>query len=135
MEMSQISLHRTVMYYSRASLLRRGGTSSGPVSLHVSPRCWRSIKAALPRNIRSLTTGAMQRSEGTIEDIFTSFHTAPPFPPRFADLKKDIWSDQLIESWREILAQLEEVTGRVIAQGSQVNASLFCFALLYIGSY
>ncbi|KIP10961.1 hypothetical protein PHLGIDRAFT_47251, partial [Phlebiopsis gigantea 11061_1 CR5-6] len=59
------------------------------------------------------------KTEGTIEDIFSSFHIAPPFDPRFAELKKDIWKEDMVESWRQVLNDLENVTSSVIEQGSQ----------------
>lgn len=68
-------------------------------------------------------TGSLRspKQEGTIEDIFTSFHTSPPFPARFSDLKREIWTDGLVESWRQVLKELEVATSNVIAQGSKVS--------------
>lgn len=63
-------------------------------------------------------TSTAQRAPGTIEDIFSSFHDRPPFPERFADLKRSMWNDQLVESWREVIGELEHVTERVGQLGS-----------------
>lgn len=63
-------------------------------------------------------TNTAQRAPGTIEDIFSSFHDRPPFPERFADLKRSMWNDQLVESWREVIGELEHVAERVGQLGS-----------------
>lgn len=74
-----------------------------------------------PDLLPPISSATKQSKEGTIEEIFSSFHTSPPFPARFADLKKLIWTEGMVESWRQVLEELEQVTGRVISQGSQVS--------------
>ena len=67
-------------------------------------------------------SGSRQKKEGTIEDIFTSFtKPAPPLPERFAALKKELFHDGLVESWREVLATLEGTTEEVAAKGTRVS--------------
>ncbi|GJE99090.1 DUF1479 domain-containing protein [Phanerochaete sordida] len=70
---------------------------------------------------RNTSTSAVpnKNSEGTIEEIFSSFHESPPFPDRFAHLKQELWTEGLVESWREVLKALEDATANVIARGSQ----------------
>lgn len=83
----------------------------------------RHLSSRLLQYRRGSTSAAFggKNSEGTIEGIFSSFHESPPFPERFADIKKELWTENLIESWREVLRELEGVTGDVIAHGSQVR--------------
>jgi broad specificity phosphatase PhoE len=72
-----------------------------------------------------MTTGTSSRAakdEGSIADIFTSLtneeHNA--LPDRFSDLKRELWTDGMIESWRQVLAALEPAVEEVVAQGSEV---------------
>lgn len=73
-------------------------------------------------------TAHKPKAEGTIEDIFTSFtKPAPPLPPRFSDLKKEIAGEdpeRLVESWRDVLQELETVTKAVAAKGGDVRVFL-----------
>lgn len=63
--------------------------------------------------------GGSQRKEGSIADVFASLSdTAEPFPARFAELKKQLWKDELVESWRQVLRDLKEEV-EVIAQKQQ----------------
>ncbi|EKM53735.1 uncharacterized protein PHACADRAFT_176135 [Phanerochaete carnosa HHB-10118-sp] len=82
----------------------------------------RHLASKASHHRRAASTGAAlqnKNSEGTIEEIFSSFHESPPFPERFAHLKQQLWTDGLVESWREVLKELEDATGNVIARGSQ----------------
>jgi len=72
-----------------------------------------------------MTAGTSTREakgEGSIADIFTSLtneeHNA--LPKRFSDLKKGLWVDSMVESWRQVLAALEPAVEEVAAQGSEV---------------
>jgi hypothetical protein len=60
-----------------------------------------------------------QKKEGSIASVFTvlSGETVQPLPSRFADLKKEIWKDGLVQSWREVLAELETAVDEVSAKG------------------
>ena len=44
-------------------------------------------------------------------------------PPRFADLKKEILTDEgpIVEAWKEILAELKTVTSEIERVGSDVS--------------
>jgi DNA mismatch repair protein MutH len=41
-------------------------------------------------------------------------------PTRFSDLKKDIWKEALMQSWREVLDELEGSIEKVVAKGTDV---------------
>jgi len=73
------------------------------------------------------------KDEGSIADIFTSLtgeeHNA--LPARFSDLKKELWKDELVESWREVLEALPSAVDEIVAKGSGVGSSL---SLLVQGS-
>ncbi len=62
--------------------------------------------------------------EGTIQDLFTALtHEGPPLPQRFSDLKKELFTEQLVESWRDVLKELETITEEVAAKGTDVRPS------------
>lgn len=65
-----------------------------------------------------------QREEGSIAAIFTSLsgEAAHALPDRFATLKKEIWSEKLVETWREVLAELAIATEEISAQGEAVSS-------------
>ncbi|KAJ7509767.1 DUF1479-domain-containing protein [Mycena galericulata] len=57
-----------------------------------------------------------QKDEGDISAVFTSLRptdTANALPPRFSELKHQIWKDGLRQSWKEILNELEVETKRI----------------------
>ncbi|GAA5890452.1 hypothetical protein JCM6882_002925 [Rhodosporidiobolus microsporus] len=62
----------------------------------------------------------VERAEGTIESAFPSIKGAPviPLEQRFGDLKKALWNDGLVESWRSLLSALDERTQEIIERGS-----------------
>lgn len=64
-----------------------------------------------------------QKEEGSIASVFTSLSSdiVEPLPNRFADLKKEIWKDSLIQSWREVLAELETVVDEISVKGGAVS--------------
>lgn len=76
------------------------------------------------------TTGSMSHpvtnQEGTIASIFASLddsqHTV--LPPRYATLKQDLWRDSFVQSWKEVLTELNIATKVVIEQGTKVNEFL-----------
>ncbi len=82
------------------------------------------------------------RKEGSIADIFTSLtdesHVA--LPDRFVDVKRALWNDGLVESWRQVLEALEPAVENIAAKGSDVWSSsslskLTLITLLYFRSY
>ncbi|TFK74767.1 DUF1479-domain-containing protein [Pluteus cervinus] len=72
------------------------------------------------------TVSASQRppkEEGSISSIFTSLTgetNEVKLPPRFSDLKKDIWTEGMEQSWREVLSELGQTTEEVAARGSEI---------------
>ena len=68
------------------------------------------------------TSSRTAKDEGSIADIFTSLtneeHNA--LPERFSALKKELWTDNMVESWRQVLAALEPAVEEVAARGSEV---------------
>jgi hypothetical protein len=76
------------------------------------------------------TTPRPQKEEGSISDIFTSLtgEAAAEHPPRFAELKKEIWNDGMVESWRQVLVELEVATEEVAKRGSEVRMPKPCKA-------
>ena len=65
-----------------------------------------------------------QKAEGSIADVFTSLtgEKTPPLPSRFADLKKALWKESLVQSWREVLSELQVTVQRVSQQGGNVTS-------------
>ncbi|KAJ7312395.1 hypothetical protein DFH08DRAFT_896920 [Mycena albidolilacea] len=64
-----------------------------------------------------------QKVEGDISAVFTSLRPSDPanvFPPRFAELKRTIWNDALVQSWKEVLEALEVETARIAEQGEKL---------------
>lgn len=67
------------------------------------------------------------KSEGSIAAIFTSLTDEEhnTLPDRFVDLKKELWKDSLVESWREVLEALGPAVEEVAAKGSDVGSCSF----------
>jgi hypothetical protein len=67
------------------------------------------------------------KQEGSISSVFTTLtsENASVVPPRFADLKKEIWKDSLIQSWREVLEELEVAVDEISTRGSDVRVTGF----------
>ncbi|GAA5948574.1 hypothetical protein JCM21900_005177 [Sporobolomyces salmonicolor] len=66
----------------------------------------------------SRLAGAKQ--EGSIASVFSSLGGDPfvPLEGRFGDLKRNLWNDGLIESWRSVLAALRDRTEEIKTLGS-----------------
>jgi len=84
----------------------------------------RSAASSFRRGIASAgTSSRAAKDEGSIADIFTSLtneeHNA--LPDRFSYLKKELWSDGMVESWREVLTALETAVEETAAKGSEVR--------------
>lgn len=65
------------------------------------------------------------KETGTIAAIFTSLSgsEASQLPARFSDLKKSLWKDSLIESWRQVLEELHERVATITERGTEVRSS------------
>lgn len=67
------------------------------------------------------TPARKPKEEGSIASVFTSLSgSAPALPTRFSDLKKEIWRDVLVQSWREVLRELKGSVEKVVARGADV---------------
>ncbi|PPQ71598.1 hypothetical protein CVT24_006458 [Panaeolus cyanescens] len=62
------------------------------------------------------------KAEGSIAAIFTSLtdenHVA--LPDRFAELKRDLWNEGLVQSWKEVLGELESEVEHIAARGAEI---------------
>ena len=68
------------------------------------------------------------KDEGSIASVFSSLSesgTDPELPTRFADLKKEIWQDALMQSWREVLDELHSSIEEIAERGADVTRSSF----------
>ena len=74
------------------------------------------------------TPARKPKAEGSIADVFTSLsgEISQPLPARFSDLKKELFTEALVESWREVLAELNVAVEEVAAKGSDVRP-IHCF--------
>lgn len=45
--------------------------------------------------------------------------------PRFAELKKQLWRDSMLQSWREVLEELKVATKEIAATGPDVSLRVF----------
>jgi hypothetical protein len=86
----------------------------------------RTNRLVAPSTLRCMTASnyapiRKPKKEGSIATIFSSLSgAAPPLPTRFADLKKEIWRDTLLQSWREILKELYVAVEEVAEKGADV---------------
>jgi hypothetical protein len=64
-----------------------------------------------------------QKEEGSISSLFASLNGETPseFPARYLDLKRNIWKDEMVQSWREVLAELEAAAEQISNCGSEVH--------------
>ncbi|KAJ7464578.1 hypothetical protein FB451DRAFT_1263902 [Mycena latifolia] len=61
-----------------------------------------------------------QKDEADISAVFTSLRPSDPkniFPPRFSELKRAMWNDGLVQSWKEVLEELEVATELIAERG------------------
>ena len=85
------------------------------------------IRRVPPGFFRRLATVAPSKRQtkdgGTISDIFTTLKPGEEqaaLPDRFSTLKKDIFRDELVESWRQVLAELEGTVAEITEKGNNV---------------
>ncbi|GAA5821091.1 hypothetical protein JCM11251_001957 [Rhodosporidiobolus azoricus] len=80
------------------------------------------LSTSAPRPAASPAASAAEEEGGSIADVFSSLggDAFVPLEQRFSDLKKSIWHDGLIESWRSVLASLEERTAEIKEKGNAV---------------
>lgn len=69
------------------------------------------------------TPRTKQKGEGTIATVFSSLSGGTTaLPPRFSDLKKEIWTDALVQSWREVCDELRGAVEQIAERGADVRA-------------
>ncbi|KAK1230925.1 hypothetical protein PQX77_005956 [Marasmius sp. AFHP31] len=67
----------------------------------------------------SFTLG--EKKEGNIGSVFSSLGRAEDvFPDRFSQLKKEMWNEKLLQSWNEVLLEMEAKTEEIARLGSDV---------------
>lgn len=73
----------------------------------------------------SLESGPRRPKQAAdISAAFSSLSTADQrnvFPPSFAELKRKIWKDGLLQSWKEVLEELEVTAARIAERGDAVS--------------
>jgi hypothetical protein len=85
----------------------------------------RFASPALSRRLAtSVSTQRKPKEEGSISSIFTTLtpgeaHAA--LPDQFRVLKKEIFRDELVESWRQVLIELESTVEEIIQKGNKVS--------------
>jgi hypothetical protein len=64
----------------------------------------------------------MPKEEGSIASVFSSLSAGSDLtlPTRFSDLKKEIWRESFVQSWREVLDELDGSIEKVAARGADV---------------
>lgn len=86
---------------------------------------WPGLRARTMTKGRWVSMSAPRppKEEGSIASVFTSLtgEAAVAHPPRFAALKREIWNDGMVESWRQVLAELEVAAADVARRGSEVR--------------
>ena len=72
---------------------------------------------------RMYTSPRAQKEEGSISSLFTSLSGEASFeyPARFLDLKRQIWRDSMVQSWKEVLLELEAAAEEVATRESEVQ--------------
>lgn len=78
--------------------------------------------------VPSNTASRRVKQTGDIGSVFAQFSGSSQLPPEFARFKREIISSpeleqSLVDSWRRLLARLEEVTAEIVAKGSDVSRS------------
>ncbi|KAF9446150.1 DUF1479-domain-containing protein [Macrolepiota fuliginosa MF-IS2] len=63
------------------------------------------------------------KEEGSISSIFTTLtpgEEPTALPDRFSALKKDIFKEELVETWRQVLSELEGTVGEIVEKGNKL---------------
>ncbi|KAF4562978.1 hypothetical protein EYR40_007304 [Pleurotus pulmonarius] len=77
----------------------------------------------LYRHLATAATATRRpRQEGTIASVFTTLtnEAEAPLPQRFVDLKKEIWRDDLRQSWKEVLDELGPAVEEIESRGGAI---------------
>lgn len=88
----------------------------------------RCVRRAPPRVSRHLATAVSTKrkpkEEGSIAAIFTTLTPGgeqAALPDRFSTLKKDIFKEELVETWRQVLNELESTVEEIVENGNGVG--------------
>jgi hypothetical protein len=99
-------------------------------------RC-RVLSPVISRHLATtISQRRLPREEGSISSIFTTLTPGEGqtvLPARFTELKRDIFKDELVETWRQVLNELESTVGEIVEKGNGV--STFVGPSLSIGVY
>ncbi|TIC64062.1 DUF1479-domain-containing protein [Wallemia mellicola] len=104
--------------------------SSGFQGFIITIMVFYTPKRIIPTTFKAISTRSRclatkvapkEKDEGSIADVFASLSgdKAVELPQRFSDLKKEIWKDSIIETWRDVLAKLKPEVEEVAAIGSE----------------
>ncbi|THU98449.1 hypothetical protein K435DRAFT_795732 [Dendrothele bispora CBS 962.96] len=62
-----------------------------------------------------------EKAEGDISLSFSSLGAElVELPPKFMDLKRELWNENLMNSWREVLSELQTRTEDIISKGTGI---------------
>jgi len=62
-----------------------------------------------------------QYSQDEVKKGLASEDLTKDYPPRFADLKKQLWKDEVSQSWVEVLKELEAAAERISKHGTDAS--------------
>ncbi|KAF5363227.1 hypothetical protein D9758_008386 [Tetrapyrgos nigripes] len=99
----------------KLSLSRRIAVSPCVLPCLARLRCLATAAQKLP------DTGFAGKAEGDIGSFFSSLGAdAVDLPPRFMGLKRELWNENLVDAWRDVLKELEGRTDEIISKGNQI---------------
>lgn len=92
---------------------------------HSRRRLWSRSLATVASTSTAPKSSRAQKAEGDIQEFFSTLDpdVSHNLPSRFADLKAEIWHDGLLQSWKEVLVELETETERIAHLGTKVRWS------------
>jgi hypothetical protein len=82
----------------------------------------RGIRRSMSTISRGFASPRAQKEEGSISSLFASLsgETSSVFPTWFLDLKRVLWRDEMAQSWRDVLADLEAAVEELSRRKSEV---------------
>lgn len=88
-------------------------------------RCARRTPPRLSRHLATaVSTKRKPKEEGSIAAIFTTLtpgEEQAALPERFSTLKKNIFKEELVETWRQVITELESTVGEILEKGNGVS--------------
>jgi len=81
------------------------------------------LSAPYVRSLATVQVESTMKRPGNISDVFTSLSggEVEVLPPRFSDLKKELWNNRMKDAWNEVLAELRGRTKEIARMGSRVR--------------